>query len=150
MSSVQRCWALVIDFLEAINRHREAFVRPSDTICVDESITQWYHLGCNWIDLRLPHYVSIDRNPERGCEIQNEACGSSGIILRVELFTTAEETAKKAFDHGTDVLHRLIESWTGKSRLICADAHFVSVETSKWLKGLGLRFTGVFKTSTRK
>ncbi len=29
-------------------------------------------------------YISIDRKPENGCEIQNAACGQSGIINTAE------------------------------------------------------------------
>ena len=126
--------------MEAINRHREAFVRPSDTTCVDESISRWYGLGGHWIDVGLPHYVSIDRKPEAGCEIQNAACASSGIIPRLELVTTAKKAFEGDKNHGTAMLHRLI----------CADSCFYSVESAKWLKILRLRFTGVVQAATRK
>ena len=33
----------------------------------------------------------IDQNPENGYEIQNSACGRSGVILRLRLVKTAEE-----------------------------------------------------------
>ena len=149
MSSVQHRWTLVNDFLEAINRHREAFVLASDTISVDESISRWYSLRGHLIDVGLPHYVSIDRKPEAGCQIKNAACASSRINVGLELVTTAGETAKNAFEgdtnHGTAVLRRLTEPWTGTNRLICADSYFASVETAKWLNSHGLRFPGVVK-----
>ena len=95
LSSVQYRWLLVQDFVDAINAHRQCMVQPSDLICVDESISRWYGLGGHWIDIGLPHYVAIDRKPENGCEIQNAACGRSGIMLRVELVSTAEEESTR-------------------------------------------------------
>ena len=53
----------------------------SEWICVDESMSRWYGLGGSWINIGLPMYVSIDRKPESGCEIQNAACGISGVML---------------------------------------------------------------------
>ena len=81
LSSVKQRWSLVNDFVEAINRHRACRVLPSDTICVDESIVRWYGIGCHWIYVGLLHYVALNRKPESGCDIQNAACGASGIIL---------------------------------------------------------------------
>ena len=37
-------------------------------------------------------YVAIDIKPENGCEIQNAVDGKSGIMLRLRLVTTAEES----------------------------------------------------------
>jgi hypothetical protein len=42
----------------------------------------------------LPHYVAIDRKPEKGCEVQNAALGRSGIMLNIRLVTTAEDEAR--------------------------------------------------------
>ena len=30
-------------------------------------------------------YVAIDRKPESECEIQNSACGRSGIMMRLQI-----------------------------------------------------------------
>jgi len=62
-------WALINDFISSINVHREAYVTPGDTICVDESMIKWYGLGGPWISVGLPMYVAINRKPENGCEI---------------------------------------------------------------------------------
>lgn len=118
MTSVEYRWALVNDFVAAFNAHRERKVEPSELLCVDESIVRWYGLGCDWIDIGLPHYVSIDRKPEAGCEIHNIACGRSGIMLRLELVMAAEDKSKREFEethsHGSAVLMRLLETWKGK------------------------------------
>lgn len=90
MSSEHYRWRLVDDFVTNINDHRAATIFPSDRICVDESISRWYGLGGFWINTGLPQYVAIDRKPENGCEIQNSACGESGVMLRLKLVKTAE------------------------------------------------------------
>ena len=85
MSHEQWRWALVQDFVDNFNEHRETFFFPSWLLCADESISRWYGLGGNWINMGLPHYVAMDRKPEHGCEIQNCCDGISGIMLRLKL-----------------------------------------------------------------
>jgi len=121
-------WALFNDFISSINAHREAHVTHGDTICVEESILKWYGLGGRWIPVGLPMYVAIDRKPENGCEIQNAACGRSGIMLRLHLVTTAADqhgnlsAAVTQLLHGTTVLQRLVGPWEGTDRIVCADS----------------------------
>jgi hypothetical protein len=50
---------------------------------------QWYGTGGDWINEGLLHYVAIDRKPKNGCEIQNVACGKTGIMM--ELLTTRDQ-----------------------------------------------------------
>jgi hypothetical protein len=69
-------------------------VTPSDLICVDESIACWCGQGGHWIEMGLPHYVSIDSKPENGCEIQNANSGRSSIMLNIRLVTTAVDEAQ--------------------------------------------------------
>ena len=90
-------------------------------ICVDESISRWYGLGGHWIDIGLSHYVAIYPKPENGCEIQNSACGRSGLMLHLELVSTAEDERDRAYEndilHGTAVLRRIVEPWAGTNRI---------------------------------
>lgn len=44
VSNMNDRWGLVKGFVEAINDHRVTFVRPSDCICVDKSISRRYGL----------------------------------------------------------------------------------------------------------
>jgi hypothetical protein len=60
----------------------------------DESIARWYGQGGHWIDLGFTHYVSIDREPENGFEVQSAACGRSGIMLNIHLVKTGEHEAR--------------------------------------------------------
>jgi len=59
-------------------------------------------------------YVAIDRKPENGCEIQNAACGRSGLMLQLSIVTTAEHRQQTAtgdddgLPHGTAVLKKLV------------------------------------------
>ena len=54
---------------------------PSNEICVDESMPLSYGQGGHWINHGLPMYVTIDKKPENGCEIQNAAYGRSGVMI---------------------------------------------------------------------
>jgi hypothetical protein len=154
MTSSQHRWSLVTGFVEAINSHRKEFFEPSDLICVDESISRWYGLGGSWIDKGLPHYVAIDRKPESGCEIQNSACGRSGVMLQLKLVVSKEDEDFEDVDedmlHGTKVLSELVAAWAGSKRIVCADSYFASVQTAEHLLSMGLKFIGVIKTATRK
>ena len=148
-------WLLVDGFVDRFNEHRAKFFSPSDRICVDESISQWYGQGGYWINAGLPMYVAIDRKPENGCEIQNSACGRSGVMLRLKLVKTKEEeeTHFKEDDtgllHGTKVLKYLVEPWVMSDRIVCADSYFASIPAALELRRVGLRFIGVVKTAKK-
>lgn len=116
-------------------------------------MSRWYGLGADFCDLRLPHYVAMDRKPENGCELKNSACGSSDIILMIEHVTPAEETTNTLFEnetsHGAAVTLRLVEPWFHSDRVVCADSYFASVVSANAPFKKGLRFTGVVKTATK-
>jgi Transposase IS4 len=162
MSSEHHRWRLVDDFIDAFNLHRAQNFIPSDRICVDESMSRWYGQGGSWINLGLPNYVSIDRKPDSGCEIQTSCCGRSGVMLRLRIVkTTKEEQAleriwndEEQTDedelHGTKILKYLVEPWFYRPRLVCADSYFASVASAEALLQFNLRFIGVVKTATRR
>lgn len=159
MTSEQYRWMLVDDFVNTFNEHRAATVQPSETICVDESISRWYGKGGHWINHGLPMYVSIDRKPENGCEIQSAACGQSGIMIRLKLVKTAEEDNRQqpitAEDdqgllHGALVMKELVLPWLHTDRIVCGDSYFASVPAAQMLSRHGTRFIGVVKTATRQ
>ena len=106
---------------------------------------RWHGLDGNWIEIGLPpHFISIERKPEDGCEVQNLECAESGIMLRIEIITGATDKNEKAFEggcnHGTAVLKRLVSPWVCSDRVICADSYFESVQSAVHLLQLGLRF----------
>jgi Transposase IS4 len=148
-------WRLVSDFVESVNSHRAAYFSPSDLVCVDENMSRWYGQGGHWIENGLPQYVAIDRKPENGCEIQYAACGRNGIMMQLQIVTTAAHEATRASEaeaglkHGTVVLDRLVKPWYGRGdRIVCADSYFASVEAALHLQARGVRFIGVVKTAT--
>ncbi len=47
--------------MTAINCHRSMYAIPSELICVDESMSGWYGLGSERIDIVLLIYQAIDR-----------------------------------------------------------------------------------------
>lgn len=156
MSGEEYRWMLVTDFVENFNAYRASNFSPSTCICVDESMSRWYGLGGGWINMGLPHYVSMARKPESGCEIQNSADGDSGIMLQLKLVTSArlEQSRRHPDDgpqlpHGTEVLRQLVIPFAGSDRIVCADSYYASVTTANELLKIGLRHIGVVKTATR-
>ena len=119
-------------------------------------MSQWYGQGGHWINHGLPMYVAIDRKPENGCEIQNAACGHSGVMIRLKIVKTAEEENASAVtdddgnNHGTNVLKFLVEPWVRTDRCVCVDSYFASVNAVTVLRMMGLCFIGVFKTVNKK
>jgi Transposase IS4 len=156
MSHKRFRWLLVDDFVTNFNTHREATFVPGTTICVDESVSRWYGLGGGWISVGLPHYLAIDRKPDNGCEIQDAACGESGVIIRLKIVTAEEDGIEASEDdeqrltHGCRVTKYLVGPWNRTNRIVCGDSYFSSVDTATELKSMGLRFIGVGKTATRK
>ena len=104
----------------------------------------------------LPMYVVIDRKPENGCEIQNAACGYSGVMIRLKIVKTAEEENGSAVtdddgnNHGTNVLKFLVEPWVRTDHCVCADSYFTSINAVRVMRTMGLYFIGVVKTATKK
>ena len=101
-------------------------------------------------------YVAINRKPENGCEIQNAACGHSGVMIRLKVVKTAEEenasvvTDDDSNNHGTNVLKFLVEPWVRMDRCVCADSYFTSVNAVTVMRTMGLHFIGVVKAATKK
>ena len=156
VSHAEHRWMLINDMVEIFNHHREDDFIPGEWICADESISRWYGLGGHWINIGLPMYIAIDRKPESGCEIQNSACGKSGVMLRLKIVKHVESEdlhlveGPDELPHGTSVLKYLVLPWAQTSRGVCADSYFASVATAQTLMGLGLRFIGVVKSATKK
>ena len=149
-------WTLVQNFIHNFNEHRQQFFSPSHLICVDESMSLWYGLSGFWIIIGLPQYIAIDRKPENVCEIQNSACGPSGVMFKLKLVKTAEseqhaaEEGPDGLNHGTLVLKELVLPWLMKDRVVCADSYFATVQSAEELRKMGLRFTGVVKIATKR
>ena len=78
-------WMLVDDFIEAFNDYIAASYSSSDRIRVEKSISRWYGLGGHWINIGLPNYVAMERNPDNGCEIQDTCDGRSKIMICLKL-----------------------------------------------------------------
>ena len=99
--------------------------------------------------------VAIDRKPENGCEIQNGACGHSGVMIRLKIVKTAEEENASAVtdddsnNHGTNVLKFLVEPWVRTDWCVCMDSYFASVNAVTVMRMMGLRFIGVVKMATK-
>ena len=104
-------WLILLICIEKIHSsHQSGF-------CVDELISWWYGLGGGWINIGLTIYIAIDRKPENGCEIQNSACSESGIMLRLLLLKSEEDSHlhtqenNEGLQHGTAILKYLVVPW---------------------------------------
>ena len=82
-------WKLLEDFVTHFNEYRTKLFSPSNLICADESISQWYRQSGHWIKLGLPMYVTMDRKPENGSEIRNSACRGSDIMMQLSIVKSA-------------------------------------------------------------
>ena len=151
---------LVDGFVDRINNYRQKFYVTSQDICVDELMLRWYGQDGHWINHKLPMYVAIYRKPENGSKIQSLSDGQSENMLRLKIVTTSAEAASnneheenengKVLLHGIQVLKDLVMPWANTDRIVCADSYFASVNVALELKRIGLRFTGVVKTATRR
>jgi len=156
MSSERYRWLLCDTFVTKFNQHRAVTLVPSDLIVVDESISRWYSMGGEWINIGVPMYVCLDRKPDSGCEIQSSAGGRSRVMLKLKLVKTTEEQAaldqedEQGLLHGTKVLVELIEPWSWSNRIVCGDSYFSFVGAAIKLKSIGLRFIGAIKQATKK
>lgn len=142
--------------MDAINKHRRQHCKPSELLGVDESISRWYGLGGSWIDVGSPHYVALERKPENGLEVQNVACGRSGISMGLKIVKSADKTAANddqlyvQLNHGTKILADPCAPWNDFERIVCGDSYFASVQAAETLLAKNLRFTGVIKTYTKR
>jgi hypothetical protein len=84
ISSEKYRWMLVDGFIINFNQHPASKFIPSDRMVVDKSFSRWYGQGGTWINHGLLMFISMDRKPEDGCEIQNAACGRTGIMIRLK------------------------------------------------------------------
>ncbi len=49
-----------------------------------------------------------------------------------------------------EICQRLVAQWFPTGRVVCADSYFASVATAQAFFDVGLRFTGVVQTATRR
>ena len=80
----------------------------------------------------FPMYVTIDRKPDNGEDIQNSTCGRSGIMMRFRIANSANNEEDQLDDrdnlpHVTKVMKELVMPWYNRSRIVCADSYFASV-----------------------
>ena len=83
-STEQHRWKLVDDFVANFNDHRAIFLFLPKHLYrrIHEPLVR---PGRALDQHGLPQYVTIDRKPENGCEIQNATFGRSRSMLRLKL-----------------------------------------------------------------
>jgi len=97
--------ALINNFTSNVSADQEAHVTTGETICVDASMTKRYGLGLSWSSIGLRMIFAIHHLPENSCEIQNVASGRRGIILRLDIVTTATDQHAIRSTEESHVLH---------------------------------------------
>ena len=163
MSQAAYRWMLVDDFVTNFNQHRASTFVPGGTIIVDETMVRWYGMGGLYVEDGLPMYVSMDRKPDSGLEVQDACCVDSNIMIQIKVVDRAEEEERREkeknlppsytdLNHGTKVLLELLEPWKKKEKLVLADSYFASVQAAMVLKSepWGLDFIGNVKTCTQQ
>ena len=101
-------------------------------------------------------YIAIDRKLDNGCEIQNSVCSESGVMLRLLLMKSEEDSHLKTqennegLQHGTAILKYPVVPWANSERGVCADSYFASVYSAEEMMWIGIRFIGVVKTDANK
>jgi len=152
-------WMLIDDFVRNFNSHRATKFIPSDLVCVDESMSKWNGLGGNWINVGLPTFISMERKPEDGCEIQNVCCARSKIMMQIKVVAHEDAAATEAdgnadddgVPHAVQVMKQLMNPWLHDGeRIICGDSYFASVRAARHMMEYGIRFIGVVKNATRE
>ena len=92
-------------------------------------MSRWYVIGGHWINADFPQYISIDRNPENGFDIQNSDDGVSVIMMQLKLVKSSSEEdllypeEHYGLLHGTKVIFNLLQPFINKQRrVVSADS----------------------------
>ena len=102
-------------------------------------------------------YVTIERNPKLGHEIQDESYESYVTLISIFLERTyVEEDTNRIHDgydgvlYGTKILLNTVSPWTFSNKFVYDHSYFASVVAAEALKDTGLCFIGVVKNGTKK
>jgi hypothetical protein len=90
-------------------------------------MSRWYGQGGDRINTGLLHYVAIEQKPEYGCKIQTACCGTSSIMMSLCVVKQEELEGAKSLKHGLKVMLTLLNQWSPRGRVVCADSYFASV-----------------------
>ena len=145
-------WSPVTELVEAFSSCREQNATPSETLCIEETMSRWYDLEGDWPIVGLPHYVSIDRKPESGFEIWTTCCGRSGIMILTKLVKGVSENKSIVEDErlnlSTAEALEMVRPWFNSGRVVIADPWFASVSTAIHLFTFGMKFIGIVRHSS--
>ena len=139
-------------FIDSFNAVRLNCVVPGTIMVVDECMSAWKGADFKHRADGMPHKTKIIRKPEGvGAEMKSLCCGTTGILLRLDIMEGKERQQVKKYHReygeGTAVLCRLTEPYFGTGRTIVADSAFSSVKALVALLGYGLYFMGMVKTA---
>ena len=140
--------------MEEFNAARERFLIPGQHV-VDECMSSWTGAEADYNAYGMPHKTKIARKPEGvGAELKALACGSTGILLKLEIMEGKDTNTQKLYSaeygEGTAVVLRLSSSMFGSGRIVHADSAFSSIKTLIALEEMGLYFKGMVKTAHKE
>lgn len=149
----QDMWYEVRELIHEFNSNMEKSFYPGKFLTVDEIMSAWKGLSCQFTAMGIPHLTKIIRKPEGvGAEMKAVACGESGIILKVDLMEGAslmnDKPYQREYGAGCAVILRLIWHWKDSHRVVIADSAFSSFKTLYVLWCLCKTFfMGIVKTA---
>ena len=128
---------------------------PGQHVVVDECMSSWTGSEAEYVAEGMPHKTKIVRKSEGvGAELKAMACGSTGILLKLDIMEGKGANHLKPFSaefgESTAVVLRLCSSLFGTGRIVHADSAFSSVKTLLALEERGLYFQGMVKDAHKE
>lgn len=141
-------------FVREFNRHSHETVSTGESIFFYESISRWYGLGGDWYTIGLLNYIKLEQKTKKRTWTEDLMLWCTRINFHYRITKCVEETKQREYKneatHGKATILRFVAPWFVSNRNIYADSFFASETTAMKLWDVGLRFTGVVKTATRK
>jgi hypothetical protein len=141
--STDGCWWITIMTQDSMTTRRDTLSPQSASVLMSLWLVGMVKevTGSTWV---FQCMFAIDRKPESGCEIQNVACGKSGVMIRLKLVKTAEEEASNHQEDHQDHLPpeaKVLKSLVlpGSTSVTQITVFFIS-KWSKWSQGEGLGY----------
>ena len=139
--------------VDAFNTRRTDTVQAGATVCIDESMSQWSGRDHHHKQTGCPCVYKMKQPKGIGMMIKNVCDVETGIMLSMEIASSAEEMQRRTepgMNVGTGYLLRLTQSLKGSGRLVVGDSAFSSVESARMMKSRnGLFYIGAVKVATR-
>lgn len=101
----------------------------------------------------MSQYLSSQRKPESGAEIEKASCASSGVLARIKLAkgtTAKDEDVLDDDPHAIATLYNLLSPWATTNRTAVGDAFISSVTAAYNVLDNSMKFIGSVNHAARK